>query len=380
MSSAINSVNNNSQFQSLVKESAKDGKIEFAELTELFGKVQDSKISPKEKQEMYMFFQELSNRTVKVEGSSQKELTALMTDNDIKTLKQMAPKNNIAKLMLSEILKSQSDLKSNYAQSNPNVSNAGDFEPNSGPKFNLFDNLFSNNKPEAKPETSSVKEARQTSQAGMIKSKFMSDSPNAPYLRSQTDSPFKSKSGDCGPTSVIMMLRANGVDVDLANIGNLRKTYGAPDANGGGPFAASFKSLKSMAETEAKKAGVNLKGGDVSSFGRTEADRDNLVKLLRSELKDGKMPLLCTGQTPVEFVDAKSLADYKAQWGKDFKPVGRHYTMVVGVNDNGTVRVADPGGGNIRDYSPEELLSRMNGKDAKGNPISTEVMSFQKLG
>lgn len=380
MSSTINSFNNNVQFQKLVKDSAKDGKVEYKELEELFFKVSDLKVTAKEKQEMYNFFQEVSNRTINVDPNTQKELTSLLDNNDIETLKSIAPKNNIAKLMLGEILKSQSELKSSsFTKSNENISKPGNFEPDSGAKFNLLGNIFSGNKKEEVKQPKEIHGLRSTNQSGSVKSTYMSDSSKAEYLRDQNDSPFKSKSGDCGPTSIIMMLRANNVNVDLADIARLRKDYKAPDANGKGPFAASFKSLKDMAESEAKKVGVTLKGGAVSSFSGSQKNRDDLVKFLRNELKDGKMPLLCTGQTPLEFIDPRSLAQYKQDNGKDFKPVGRHYTMVVGVNDDGSIRVADPGGGNIRDYSSEELLGRMNGKAGDGNPIKTEVMSFERL-
>lgn len=364
---AINSAKPNYDFTSLIAESAKDGRIDNSEAKQIKQFINRTNLPSSDKKELANFVDKLSKETSAVldddflkKYGGEKNITQILSPEHISQLEKMFDKNGVAALMLSVVKESQNAFKTG-TEVNVNNFAASPFEP-SQTKFNTMTRNTNPSQAQAVAQTSSV------NQSTGINLK-------ADFLRNQYATNFNSKNGDCGPTVAIMLLRANGSNVDMDDIPRLRQESGAAPATSKGSVAATFANIKSMIEKESKEigGGVQITGGKVSSFKKTEADRAKLLEHLQNELSQGKMPILCTGLTPMQFVDPETLAHHKQQTGKDYKAgTGRHYTLVLGVSAEG-VKVADPSGGNIRTYSMEELMARM-----KGCASPTEVMSFTR--
>lgn len=165
-----------------------------------------------------------------------------------------------------------------------------------------------------------------------------------------------SQSGDCGPTSAAMILRANGFPADVQSV---RKAANRTSKEGGG---------WAMDNWQISNAIGKLSGGKIKQVGGVQPFNDpkKLIADLQKQLDAGKMPILCTGVP-------------------DATKSYRHYVVVVGIDSNGSLQVADPAvitkppynDNPITTISPDDLAIRMKNASSHGKP--TNVTSFQAI-
>lgn len=159
-----------------------------------------------------------------------------------------------------------------------------------------------------------------------------------------------SQNGDCGPSSVKMILKANGMD---ASIGSIRQAAGVPRARGG---------RWAISENEISRSISRLSKGRIKEASRDSFNAftyNKMISYLKSELSQGRMPILLTANNSL---------------------TGRHYTVVLGVKEDGSILVADSArrasdNGGISTYTKYNMLKRMGMASLYGG---THIMSFEK--
>jgi hypothetical protein len=365
LNKTINSVVNNQNFKQLVNESSKDGRINLDEANQLKSFVNDTKLPEKEKLKLNNIIDTLSNATTGIEekGSfifkSTQEVTKNLSNNDIESLKQLSGKSKIANVLLKSVTESQNTINSTDSVSVQTRSSA---TSKATPSVSLFDDKFDESPMEktvsANSSASPKADSAQPHKFNYAESKGkILNTENIGQFHVNQFSGLPSENGDCGPSSAAMILKANGFDVDVTTI---RKTVGVTKPRGG---------AWALSENEIKKAVEKLSNGTVKEVARkgfNSKNQDNMIAYIRAELSKGNIPMLETGAVNVN---------------------SRHYTVVLGVKDDGTIQgmkddgqvieVADPSNPfGISDYSEDMLPAMMAKADKRGG---SHVISFRKM-
>lgn len=345
----IDSVVNTQSFNSYIKDISKDGRIDKKEVNQLKDFINETRLPEKEKNKINSFIDSLGNSTTGVEEKgffifkSTEEVTKNLSENDISSLKNLAGKNKIADALLKSVTESQNSIKKDTLNTNNKISSKAEFDPVSdGVSFsNSKKEVISNSKSSPKIESSQP----QSFSYAQSKNKLMPEE-NIGKFHVDQFSGLPSENGDCGPSSAAMILKANGFDVDVTKV---RQTVGVTKPRGG---------AWALSENEIKKGIEKLSGGEIKEVARkgfNAKNQDNLVAYLRKELEAGRMPMLETGAVNVN---------------------SRHYTVVLGIDDNGGIRVADPSNPyGVSLYDADMLPAMMAKADKRGGSF---VMSYAK--
>ena len=158
-----------------------------------------------------------------------------------------------------------------------------------------------------------------------------------------------SQNGDCGPSVVKMLLKANGIDKTVPQI---RQVSGVTRSRGG---------AWAISEGEIAQSVNRLSNGRIREVDRqtfNPLNHGKFINYVKSELDKGRMPILLTGNSGT----------------------GRHYTVIVGVKPDGSILVADSilrtsQNDGISTYSANNMRRRMATSLLSGG---THVMSFAK--
>ncbi len=350
-----NSVARNQDYKSLVDNVAKDGNFNKSELGQFEKFVNNSKLPESEKQKLNEFAEKLNLATDHVEDRhflffkiGEKETAQKISPQDLKALEKMAVGNPIAKSLLNAFKESQSKLniQDNFTTQN-NVSSHG-----SSPVQTNFPIPGVGDRGSASPQQSSSPVQSQSIFSGggyAAKSRLMPPENTANFAYNQFSN-LTTASGDCGPSSALMILKANGfASGSSSEITSLRQGVGAK-TSGKPPYAVDENQIARMIKNGSHGAITQATPNKHFSAGKGQ----ELINYLKRELEQGRMPILETGLG---------------------QGAGRHYTVVTGIGDDGSIKIADPSGGAENSYSPQELATRMQNADKRGGTV---VMSFQK--
>ncbi len=192
-------------------------------------------------------------------------------------------------------------------------------------------------------------ESKQLNRGLSTSSRFMNPDNISKFHYNQY-SGLASQNGDCGPSAVKMILKANGMD---ASIGSIRQSAGVPRPRGG---------AWAISENEIKKSIEKLSGNRIKEVNRKSFNafsHTSMINYLKSELSKGRMPVLLTANNSL---------------------TGRHYTVVVGIKNDGSILVADSArrasdNGGISTYSKYNMLKKLGVASMYGG---THIMSFEK--
>lgn len=339
----MDSVVNSQSFNKILSESSKDGRINADEANQLKAFVNKTELPSAQKEKLNGLIDKISTSTTGTEEKvffifkSTEEVTKKLSPKDLQELQSLAKSNKVAGALVNSIKSSQSNLttQDTLNSNNANRSSAG-FEPAGGASF--------------------PSQARSTSNSNRA---MRADNINDYHLSQWVDPDHQnvgSQSGDCGPTAAAMILRANGIPADV----NAVRVAANRTTRQGGGWA--------MDNGQISNAINKLSGGKIKQVGGVEpyTNPQKLISDMQKQLNEGKMPILCTGIM-------------------DPSKTYRHYVVVVGIDSNGSLQVADPAAiprppynhNPITTISPEDLAVRMRNASSHGKP--TNVTSFQAI-
>ncbi|MEK7434640.1 MAG: C39 family peptidase [Cyanobacteriota bacterium] len=160
---------------------------------------------------------------------------------------------------------------------------------------------------------------------------------------------LKSSGSDCGPSCATMVLKRFGVfDSDTTGAQGTRQIR-----------SLLGQSNHAIDEGQVEKSIESLSGGAVRKTSSSDfSSSSSLINYAKQQLAQGSMPILLTGSP---YHDDEPNYD------------GRHYMVITGIDQNGNIQLADPGG-KYEEMSPERLAHLMN-KTGRG----TSVMAFNTV-
>lgn len=360
----LTNVNNSSATPPSFGDITSDGKITNVEKKSIINwiKSQDT-FTPDEKLQLSKFVTDLNKSTTNLGTFLGFIPNKKISPQNLAALESMASNNTFASSLLQGI---------KSAQAQTNASRTDTSTAGSKPSSNLPTNSLSFPSPNG---------ASHSPASGLsAESQLMPLSNKASYLVNQ-HSTLNSAQGDCGPTSALMILKANGFDTQETTEDSIRRmrkeTPGVKSADSRGSVAISFDQMKSMVEKESVGA-IKSEGSKVYP----PNNANELVADLKNQLKAGKMPVLLTAQALYDDLpeDKKAFYDKEA-----YKPGTGHYRVVVGVTENNSILFADPGNGGITSVSIEELQAEMKYRassraynGSKKESRQTEIMTFSR--
>lgn len=355
----------------------KDGKITNSEKKAIISWINSQQtFKPEEKQQLATFVNQLNKSTTSLGTFLGFIPNKKISPENLAKLESMAGTNSFASSLLQDIKTAQA--QSSLPRNNTDTSSTEN-RPSSKLPANFMNfptlNRTSNNSNNATP-------------AGLVaESKFMPISNKDNYLVDQFSTSLNSSQGDCGPTSALMILRANGfnTNVDAGDaIRKMRKETNSPSADSKGKVAISFSQMEAMVK---KESGGAIKASSPKSYAPSNVNE--LVADLKNQLKEGKMPVLLTAGTRYQDLpeDKKALYDkyYAEHPNEKYIPAEGHYRVVIGVNEDNSIIFADPSGGRVTTVSIEELQAQMEYRASNKNYLGnkkesreTTVMSFSR--
>ncbi|MFN8674427.1 MAG: C39 family peptidase [Candidatus Sericytochromatia bacterium] len=222
-------------------------------------------------------------------------------------------------------------------------------QPEVDPNSNFFTKLFGHKEPEAVVNTpiidnSIIPENQSISKPENLSCNF---DMNDYFVCQGTNLP--SRSGDCGPSSASMILKAFGVcdASDETMIKTVRAAAGVTKKRGG---------AWALDESEVTKAIEKISKGKVeekSNKSFSTSNQKTMINHIKAELKAGRLPIIETGSPYSQ---------------------NRHYMVVSNVKPDGTLVVADPGTrAMVNEFSPSELTALMKKADKRGG---THILSY----
>lgn len=166
----------------------------------------------------------------------------------------------------------------------------------------------------------------------------------------QFSSGSKNPRADCGPATVAMILRSNGIALNQ-DLGTVRREYMDVDHNNAVLSSALARGIE-------KGSQGRLDATVVTGNVQFRNDPQAMLQRIRSELSAGKQVILLT----------KNMATMK----------NGHYVVVQGVKDDGSIVVADPGSkarGKNRTFSYQRFVAAFNARKSEGMPNNLITVS-----
>lgn len=334
----VNTVYNDPNFNGIVKDSAKDGRIDKSESQQLKHFIDSTNISDDDKNRIFVLIDSLSDTTTKTEKFlfSSKEITKELSDFEIHGLKEIAGNNKLAQKILNAVIDVQQPKQNDTANISSGINNKSKNSVSSSVSF-----VDSNEVPVSASHTNGItKNSHSDNFKDWYRTQFTAND-----LELIKEGRFKEvKNADCGPTSAAMVLQANGFSVP----GNdqIRKDL-------------KIKHKHAISVPQLSEAVKKYSNGEMKQFVNNSYKSGNMDKMLndlRSELEKGRMPVLLTSAMSAN---------------------NGHYTVVMAVKDNGNVIVADPSNPyGPREYTKEDLLAAMKRRDSIHMPNT--IISFGK--
>lgn len=158
-----------------------------------------------------------------------------------------------------------------------------------------------------------------------------------------------SHASDCGPSCATMVLKRFGIfDKNTTGAEGTKKVRG-------------FLKQKDdpIDESQVERSIEHLSEGAVQKTSSSDfSNPSNLINYAKDQLSNGSMPILLTGSP---YHDSDPNYD------------GRHYMVITGIEPNGNIQLADPGG-KFSEMSADRLAHLMNKTDR-----GTSVLAFNKV-
>lgn len=333
INNSINKLNQDVNFGELINKSAKDGRIDNSEAGQIKSFIQNSSLPDIEKNKFSNFIDKLSTSTTETKNFlfSSKEVTKNLSNADMDILNQLSAKNKIAERILDLVVATQTELM-DTSSVNKSLKGPGGTANSSLSFVDSTASPAQANNSLGKPVNGMTKNSHMDDFSKWYKTQFTA---NDFSLIEQNR--FKEvKNADCGPTSASMILGA--FNFPTPSNDQIRKDIGV-------------KHKHAISEGELKNIVTKYSGGQIKQFSQTNYNSKNADKMiddLRNEVAKGRMPVLLTSAMS---------ADYG------------HYTVVIGVKDNGNVLVADPSNpSGPREYTKDDLVAAMQRRDGKHMP------------
>lgn len=361
-------VNQSPQTMSLneyIGDKAKDGKISTSDLENLNKVIDNTNLGADQKNALKAVVQKLHDATTDRVFFGLFEIKDAVTAQEMNELKALAGDNPLAKGLLDafeEALPPSQD----YSRASGHASS--DADPNSvsfGRPSEDARNRAANNAPQftnnyrryTAPVADLYNDARETvGRAYDTAADYAGQAVDGVrnWILSQGTG-LPSQNGDCGPTSLAMVAKRFGF---LQGMSNRDAVQAARNATG---VTRSRNGAWAVTEGEIARGISRLTGGQVQQTQATgllrsgSANQAKVTQALRDSLARGDMPILLTGSPSTS---------------------SRHYMVVTEVKPDGTLMMADPGGGRVWPMSQSKLAELMAKADNRGG---TNVMSYNKV-